>query len=146
MPARGDMAPDFTAPTHDGKRLQLSALRGKPVVLYFYPEADTPGCTRESQGFRDTYAELQAKGIAVIGVSVDPVDKQCSFAEKYSLPFPLVADSDKKVTRAYEVLNPSGRAQRVTFLIDGAGKITEVLKGIDAVEHVTRSRKALLGN
>jgi thioredoxin-dependent peroxiredoxin len=146
MPARGDMAPDFDAPTHDGKRLHLSALRGQRVVLYFYPEADTPGCTRESQAFRDNYAELQAQGIAVVGVSVDPVDKQCAFAEKYSLQFPLVADADKKVSRAYEVLNPSGRAQRVTFLIDDAGKITEVLKGIDAVEHVTRSRKALLGN
>lgn len=146
MPERGDLAPDFTAPTHDGKHLQLSQLRGQPVVLYFYPEADTPGCTRESQGFRDAYDALQAKGVAVVGVSVDGVDKQCTFAEKYSLPFPLVADVDKKVTRAYGVLNPSGRAQRVTFLIDASGKITEVLKGIDAVEHVTRSRKALLGS
>lgn len=140
------MAPEFTAPTHDGRQLSLTSLRGHPVVLYFYPEADTPGCTRESQAFRDTYDALQAQQIAVVGVSVDPVDKQCAFAEKYSLPFPLVADADKKVTRSYGVLNPSGKAQRVTFLIDARGQITEVVKGVDAVEHVARARKALLGN
>lgn len=145
MPERGETAPEFTAATHDGRSLSLASLRGHPVVLYFYPEADTPGCTRESQAFRDTYAALQAKGIAVVGVSVDPVDKQCAFAEKYHLPFPLVADADKKVSRSYGVLGPSGRAQRVTFLLDGAGTVTDVVKGVDAVEHVARSRKALLG-
>jgi peroxiredoxin Q/BCP len=145
MPAKGEPAPDFHAPTHDGKSLQLSSLRGHPVVLYFYPEADTPGCTRESQGFRDAYAQFQAKGIAIVGVSTDGVDKQCAFADKYGLPFPLVADSAKQVATQYGVLGPSGRARRVTFLIDGAGKISEVVEERDAVAHVTRARTALLG-
>ncbi|MCI4336522.1 MAG: peroxiredoxin, partial [Thermoplasmata archaeon] len=73
MPVKGEMAPDFEAPTHDGHPIKLSGLRGHPVVLYFYPEADTPGCTRESKGFRDEYAEFQAKGIAIVGVSTDSV-------------------------------------------------------------------------
>ncbi len=145
MPSEGEPAPDFTAPTHDGNPLHLASLRGQPVVLYFYPEADTPGCTRESQGFRDAYADFQAKGVQVVGVSVDSVDKQCAFADKYGLPFPLIADTAKKVIRDYGVLGPGGKARRVTFLVDPRGVISQVIEARDATEHVRLARKALLG-
>ena len=145
MPDVGKPAPDFTAPTHDGSSLHLASLRGKPVVLYFYPQADTPGCTIESKGFRDEYAAFQSKGVQIVGVSVDSVDEQCAFAEKYSLPFPLVADSSKSVAQAYGVLNPRGRARRVTFLIDRAGVVTKVIESSNAPEHVQVARRELLG-
>jgi thioredoxin-dependent peroxiredoxin len=144
MPGPGQPAPDFDAPTHDGKHLKLASLRGHPVVLYFYPEADTPGCTRESQGLRDLYPLLKAKSVEVVGVSTDSVDKQCDFAEKYNLPFPLVADDARKVATAYDVLRPSGRARRVTFFIDPAGTITDVLDLSDAGAHVAKVRKTYL--
>jgi thioredoxin-dependent peroxiredoxin len=132
------MAPEFDAPTQNGKHLRLASLRGHPVVLYFYPQADTPGCTRESQGLRDIYPQLKAKNVEVVGVSTDTVQEQCDFAEKYNLPFPLVADHTKSVATAYGVLRPSGRAQRTTFFIDGAGKIADVLDTSDASKHVAK--------
>jgi len=144
MPSPGDVAPDFEAPTQSGTTLKLSSLRGSTVVLYFYPEADTPGCTMESQGFRDHYAAFRAKGVHVVGVSTDGVDAQCAFADKYGLPFPLVADSSKEVARLYGVLGPGGRARRVTFLIDPQGKVARVIEVKKATDHVTEARKALL--
>lgn len=144
MPAPGEPAPDFDAPTHDGNRLKLSALRGHPVVLYFYPAADTPGCTSESKGLRDIYPQLKAKQVEVVGVSTDTVGAQCNFAEKYSLPFPLVADDAKKVGAAYGVLNPNGRARRVTFFIAPDGKVSEVLDTSNAAAHVTKVREKYL--
>ena len=145
MPAAGSPAPDFTAPTHDGRSLHLADLRGRPVVLYFYPQADTPGCTRESKGFRDAYAEFQSKGVHIVGVSVDSVDDQCAFADKYSLPFPLVADTSKTVATEYGVLGPRGTARRVTFLIDPKGVVSKVIDTSDALEHVSVARRELLG-
>ncbi len=145
MPSTGDAAPDFTAPTHAGTELHLASLRGHPVVLYFYPQADTPGCTRESMGFRDVYPQFRAKGVEIVGVSVDSVDEQCAFADKYALPFPLVADSTKKVVGAYGVLGPGGKARRVTFLLDPKGVITQVIDAKDATEHVRLAQRALLG-
>ena len=144
MPATGELAPDFDAPTSTGKSLKLSSLRGHPVVLYFYPEADTPGCTVESKGFRDIYAELQGRHVAVVGVSCDPVDKQCAFAEKYALPFPLVADASKAVATAYDVLRPSGRARRVTFFIGADGKVKEIVDSSEASKHVARAQALYL--
>jgi peroxiredoxin Q/BCP len=144
MPQSGELAPVFDAPTADGKHLQLSSLRGHPVVLYFYPQADTPGCTVESKGLRDIYTELKAKKVEVVGVSVDGVDEQCKFADKYHLPFPLVADSTKQVATSYGVLRPSGRANRVTFFIDPQGKIAEVLTSSDATAHVEKARSLYL--
>jgi peroxiredoxin Q/BCP len=140
----GDMAPDFDAKVSGGTRLKLSSLRGAPVVLYFYPEADTPGCTVESKGFRDYYAEFQGKGVHVVGVSVDDVSAQDAFAGKYQLPFPLVADTSKEVATAYGVLRPSGRANRVTFLIDAHGKVVEVITNPSAPAHVEQARKRYL--
>lgn len=144
MPVVGEPAPDFDAPTSTGASLKLASLRGKPVVLYFYPEADTPGCTIESKGFRDIYPELSAKGVHVIGVSVDPVEDQQAFAGKYSLPFPLVADTSKTVARAYGVLHASGKARRVTFFLDREGRIADVVDASAAAAHVDRARRRYL--
>jgi peroxiredoxin Q/BCP len=144
MPSIGELAPEFDAPTAAGRPLKLSSLRGSSVVLYFYPEADTPGCTVESKGFRDIYPELKAKGVEVVGVSVDGVDAQCAFRDKYSLPFPLVADSTKTVATSYGVLRPSGKARRVTFLISPDGKIRDVVDVPEAVRHVERARAMFL--
>ncbi|MCI4339796.1 MAG: peroxiredoxin [Thermoplasmata archaeon] len=144
MPSIGQPAPEFTAPTATGATLKLSSLRGHPVILYFYPEADTPGCTVESKGFRDIYPELKRHQVEVVGVSCDAVDKQCAFAEKYHLPFPLVADASKAVATSYDVLRPSGRARRVTFLIAGDGKIQEIIDSSEAAKHVARASAVYL--
>ncbi len=144
MPSIGGIAPDFDAPTANGRHLKLSSLRGHPVVLYFYPEADTPGCTVESKGFRDIYEDLKSARVEVVGVSCDPVDKQCAFADKYHLPFPLVADASKAVATAYDVLRPSGRARRVTFLIGADGRISEIIDASEATKHVERARATYL--
>jgi thioredoxin-dependent peroxiredoxin len=144
MPAIGETAPDFTAPLGSGQEMTLSSLRGRPVIVYFYPEADTPGCTVESKGFRDIYDALKAKKVEVVGVSCDPVDKQCAFAEKYSLPFPLVADHTKAVATSYGVLRPSGRARRVTFFLAPDGKIQEIVDSSDAKQHVAKAEARYL--
>jgi peroxiredoxin Q/BCP len=143
MPKIGEIAPDFEAPTAAGQPLRLSSLRGHPVILYFYPQADTPGCTRESKGFRDVYPALKSQHVEVVGVSVDSVDEQCAFRDKYTLPFPLVADTAKTVAQAYDVLRPSGRARRVTFVIAPDGRIQEIIDTSDAEAHVTRAQAAL---
>ncbi len=144
MPAIGELAPDFEAPTATGRPLRLSSLRGAPVILYFYPEADTPGCTIESKGFRDLYPDLRGHKVEVVGVSVDDVADQQAFASKYSLPFPLVADTSKQVATAYGTLNPKGRARRVTFFVGGDGRITDIVDSSDASRHVTRARVTFL--
>jgi peroxiredoxin Q/BCP len=140
----GDLAPDFDAKVTGGTRLKLSSLRGAPVVLYFYPEADTSGCTLESKGFRDYYTEFRARKVHVVGVSVDDVEAQEAFAGKYQLPFPLVADTSKEVATAYGVLRPSGRARRVTFLIGPDGKVLEIVDQPAAPVHVDRARERFL--
>ncbi len=144
MPKIGDLAPDFEAPTHKGTPLKLSSLRGSRVVLYFYPKADTPGCTMESKGFRDIYSELKAHKVEVVGVSVDSVDDQSAFCSKYQLPFPLVADTSRAVSNAYGVLNDAGRDRRVTFLLDPQGKIVEVVDDRNAETHLNRTRALFL--
>ena len=144
MIAVGDTAPDFVAPNQDGTPFRLSSLRGSPVVLYFYPKADTPGCTIESKGFRDVYQEYLAHKVQVVGVSVDDCPEQKAFAQKYGLPFPLIADSSKSVASAYGVLGPRGSARRVTFLIDGQGKVLEVVDASSPDPHLARARARFL--
>jgi thioredoxin-dependent peroxiredoxin len=100
-PAVGQPAPDFTLPNQTGEMVSLASLRGKPVVLYFYPKDDTPGCTKEACSFRDAWRELQAKGVVVLGVSKDSVRDHQKFAEKYGLPFPLLADESTEVSQKY---------------------------------------------
>src|SRR5881409_4421448 len=113
----GRQAPDFTALTTTGQTIHLSDYRGKKVVLYFYPKDDTPGCTVESCGLRDQYQKIRELGAEVLGVSVDSVESHQKFTEKFHLPFQLLADTDKSITKAYGVLNDkSNMVRRVTFL------------------------------
>jgi len=144
MIAAGETAPDFTAPNQDGTPFRLSSLRGSPVVLYFYPKADTPGCTIESKGFRDVHAEYAAKKVHIVGVSVDDCPAQKAFAQKYGLPFPLIADTSKSVAGAYGVLGPRGSARRVTFLLDAGGKVLEVVDSSSPDPHLERARARFL--
>lgn len=144
MVSVGDRAPDFEAQLHDGSHFQFSSTRGHPTVLYFYPKADTPGCTIEAKGFRDHHAEFEKKGVKVIGVSVDPCADQLAFAKKYGLPFSLVADVDHKVSTAYGTLQGRGVARRVTFLIDADGRVAEIVDSSSAETHVQKARDRFL--
>jgi len=144
MIAVGTLAPDFEAPDQDGRPFRLSALRGRPVVLYFYPKADTPGCTLESKGFQAHLAEFAAQGVHVVGVSVDDCPAQKAFAQKYGLRFPLIADVRKEVGEKYGVLGPRGPARRVTFLLDARGTVVEVVDSSSPDPHVERARARFL--
>ena len=144
MVAIGEKAPDFEALDHSGAPFRFSSVRGAPVVLYFYPKADTPGCTIESKGFRDAYREFQAKNVKVVGVSTDDCAAQQAFRDKYGFPFPLVADSTKKVATLYGVLGPRGNARRVTFLIDASGTVLDVVDNSSPDPHLERARAAFL--
>ena len=103
MPAVGDAAPDFTLADQNGATVRLSDFHGKHVVLYFYPKDDTPGCTKEACGFRDDFAEFTKKGVVILGVSPDDPKSHKKFADKYELPFTLLADTEKAVCEAYDV-------------------------------------------
>ncbi len=140
----GDIAPDFTLPDQEGKMVSLKDFRGRPVVLYFYPKDDTPGCTKEACGFRDTYPDITAKGAVVLGVSLDGKDSHKKFAEKYHLPFTLLSDKDKAVSRLYGVLAVGGRwARRVTFIIDKEGRISHIYPKVDVSKHPKEVLEAL---
>ena len=139
----GAQAPDFQGTTQNGEPIALSTYRGRPVVLYFYPKANTTGCTLEARGFAEHYPELQQAGAEVIGVSVDSVTAQKSFSEKCHLPFPLVADHDKTIARQYGVLGLLGVAKRVTFLVDADGRVAERVDGMMPGPHVQRAVERL---
>jgi len=140
----GSPAPDFDCDASTG-RVRLKSLRGAPVILYFYPEADTPGCTVESKRFRDLMPQLEAKGVKVLGISTDPVPKQQAFAQHCDLPFPLVADVSKKITESYGVLDPGGQARRVSFFLDAAGTVLEVVDTRVALKHPEAAERRFLG-
>ena len=138
----GQPAPDFTLRDDRGEEVRLSALRGKPVVLYFYPKDDTPGCTKEACAFRDRRAELAAHGATVLGVSPDGVASHAAFRDKYSLSFPLLADPDHAVAEAYGAWREKhqyGKSyhgiQRSTFLIDAGGVVRKAWKKVDVQGH-----------
>ncbi len=135
MPQAGDKAPDFPLQDQHGKAHSLADYKGRYVVLYFYPQDDTPGCTREACSFRDDISTLTEKGAAVIGVSTDDVESHKLFAEKYHLNFTLLADTEKSVSEQYGVLGASGKSKRVTFLIDGNGVIAKVYPQVNPTEH-----------
>jgi len=146
----GDPAPDFTAPTSGGQTITLSALKGKPVVLYFYPRDDTPGCTKEACAFRDAWSEFEQKGAVVLGVSTDLVKSHDKFVEKFRLPFTLVADEDRKIAEAYGVWGEKqfmGRkffgTHRVTFLIGPDGRIKSVWPKVKPDEHAAEVLAAI---
>jgi peroxiredoxin Q/BCP len=144
MVSVGEIAPEFDSRTGSGAALKLSSLRGHPVILFFYPQADTPGCTIESKGFRDLNSDLERRGVRVVGISTDDVPAQAHFAQKCSLPYPLVADSSKSITAAYGVLGKSGRARRVSFFIDADGRVAETVDSSSAGDHVERARARYL--
>ncbi|MEM0008578.1 MAG: peroxiredoxin [Thermofilum sp.] len=130
----GFPAPDFEAESTKGK-IRLTSLRGKRVVLYFYPKAFTPGCSRETQRFAEMYEKFKELNAEVIGVSADKLSTQEKFAQKYNVSFPLVADPELNIIRAYGVLSDSGKsASRVTFIIDENGVIKAVIKGLKKPE------------
>jgi peroxiredoxin Q/BCP len=137
-PAAGTAAPDFTLPDQNGKSRQLTEWRGKWVVLYFYPKDDTPGCTEEACTFRDDLAQLSALDAQVVGISVDTTDSHKAFAEKYHLPFPLLADAKAEVATNYGALSDwlvMKVAKRYTFLINPQGKIAKVYLSVDTSRH-----------
>jgi len=132
----GQAAPSFSASDANGETVRLADYRGKRVVLYFYPKDDTPGCTVESCGLRDNYDKIRELGAEVLGVSVDDVASHRKFTDKFNLPFRLVADVDKKISRAYGVLNEErGMDRRVTFLINGQGRIERIFDPVKADQH-----------
>ena len=138
----GDVAPTFTAATNGAGRISLADYQGKNVILYFYPKDDTPGCTKEACAFRDHWDEFKKKGAVVLGVSTDKVKSHDKFVEKYKLPFPLLADENKKIVEAYGVWGPKtfmgkeylGTA-RATFLIGADGRIKKIWPKVKVEEH-----------
>jgi peroxiredoxin Q/BCP len=142
----GEMAPDFRALTEKGTPLQLSSLRGAPTILFFFPKSNSMGCTVETRAFADHAAEIRAAGVNLVGVSVDPVATQAGFAAKCHVDFPLVADSDKAVSRAFGVLGFLGFARRVTFFLDPGGRVEEVVEAIGPNPHVKRAMERVRGH
>lgn len=139
VPEIGQAAPDFEVQTDSGETVKLSDYRGQRVVLYFYPKADTPGCTTQSCAFRDDYSAYQQKNVVVLGASPDTVEEQAAFKTKYKLPFSLLADHDRSIADAYGVWQTFTRKdggehtgiRRSTFIIDENGAISQVFIGVD---------------
>ena len=142
MLAVGAEVPDVTAPAQDGKLVNLRALKGKPLVVYFYPKDDTPGCTIEAKGIRDQYAELNRLAV-VLGVSADSLDSHKAFASKYDLPFSLLDDTNHALASAFGVPLSSGHAKRVTFVIDASGKVSKVFPNVNPDGHAAELIEAL---
>ena len=152
----GDQAPDFTATAVGGKygegqTVSLQELRGRPVVLYFYPKDDTPGCTTQACGLRDSWPDFEGKA-EIFGVSVDSESSHQKFIAKYDLPFPLLADPEKLIVNAYGVWVEKSMygkkymgAERSTFVIDAAGRIAAILRKVKPAEHVAQLQAALTG-
>ena len=132
----GTQAPSFSSTDDQGNSVSLSDYAGKTVVIYFYPKDDTPGCTKQACSFRDSYSDYQGKDIVVLGVSMDDATSHKAFKEKFSLPFPLIVDTDGSIAKAFDV-EGGGYAKRVTFVIDGSGKITKVYDSINTETHAT---------
>lgn len=143
MPLRsGTLAPSFILPDQEGKTISLSDYLGKYIILYFYPKDDTPGCTKEACAFRDNFSRFKRSGVVILGMSADSTKKHAKFAEKYSLPFTLLADEDKKVVKKYKVWGKKkfmGREYegifRVSYLIDPQGIIVKVYPDVKPDEH-----------
>ena len=138
----GDAAPDFSAETDSGETVALRDFKGKPVVLYFYPKDDTPGCTKEACAFRDSYSDFKTAGAVVLGVSPDSVKSHAKFVKKFGLPFPLLSDPEKKIVQDYGVWGEKsfmGRKYmgtfRVTFLIGPDGCIAKIWPEVKPEKH-----------
>ena len=134
-PAVGDVAPEFRLQDQNYQWHALDDYAGQWVVLYFYPKADTPGCTTEACEFRDNIFAFQEAGVAVLGVSVDDVSSQKEFADKYHLPFPLLSDAGQETAKAYGVLRATGVANRHTFVIGPDGRVAKHYSEVDPATH-----------
>jgi thioredoxin-dependent peroxiredoxin len=148
----GDPAPDFTLTSDRGKAVTLSSLRGKPVVLYFYPKDDTPGCTTQACGIRDAYGEFERAGAVVLGVSPDDESSHVEFRNKYELPFTLLADEDHAVAEEYGVWGEKkymGKSymgiNRSTFVIDADGNVKKAMRDVKPATHADDVLAALAG-
>ena len=146
----GDKAPNFSLPDQDGKTVSLKSLKGKQMVLYFYPKDDTPGCTKEACGFRDSLKAIEKINTVVLGVSMDNAASHHKFIKKYSLPFPLLCDEDGTVSKAYGVYkkkNMYGKTywgiERSTFIIDETGKLKAIFRKVKVDGHVDEVQAAL---
>jgi peroxiredoxin Q/BCP len=146
----GDLAPQFNAVNQDGESVTLTQFKGNKVIIYFYPKADTPGCTAESCNLRDNYDDLINKGYKIIGVSPDKVEKQKKFADKYNLPFPLLADEEKELIKAYGAWGLKkmyGKEYegllRTTYVIDEEGKIEKVFPKVKTKDHAAQILEAM---
>ena len=139
----GTRAPDFEGTNQDGVPIRLRDFQGKPVVLFFYPEDDTAGCTREACAFRDDTAAFRSAGAVVLGISVQDETSHRAFREKYHLPFDLVADPDKRITRAYNALGFLGVAKRVTYIISPDGTILSAYRTVDPKSHSQEALRIL---
>ena len=132
----GNSAPDFTLQDADGNNFSLSDYKGKnPVVIYFYPKANTPGCTKEACGIRDSFSKFKENNIIIFGVSVDSKESIKEFINDHNLNFPLLSDGKKEVSKAYGVLNNIGIDSRITFIIDRQGNIANILRDVDVETH-----------
>jgi thioredoxin-dependent peroxiredoxin len=152
MIEKGSKAPDFTLATDQGGEVTLSKLRGKKVVLYFYPKDDTPGCTTQACDFRDSMPRFEGLDAVVLGVSADSVESHRKFREKFGLNFPLLADEDREVSEAYGVWKEKSMygktfmgIERTTFLIDEAGKVAEVWRKVKPAGHADMLAELLAG-
>ncbi len=142
QPQVGELVENFTLPDQDGNTVNLTDFAGKPVVLFFYPKADTPGCTIEACGFRDHFAKLQKAGVVVLGISRDTVKAQKKFADKYDLKYPLLADADQTIVNRFELVKPKtmyGKlvtgVERTTFVIGPDQKLLHVFHKVKPEGH-----------
>jgi peroxiredoxin Q/BCP len=150
MVEEGKEAPDFELVSDTGERVRLSDLRGRPVVLYFYPKDDTPGCTTQARSFRDAYGEFEERGAVVLGVSPDTESSHASFKAKHGLPFALLADPEHEVAERYGVWvektmygKTSMGIKRSTFVVDEDGKVAKAMLGVKADNHADLVLSAL---
>jgi peroxiredoxin Q/BCP len=135
--AVGKPPPDFTAKAHDGTDITLSALKGKPVVLYFYPKDETTGCTKEANAFRDAWKDLEKKDVVLVGISTDSLDSHRAFATHHGLPFHLVSDDKGTIAKSFGVPNRAGFLGRQTFVIGADGNVKKIYRDVDVSKHAS---------
>ena len=133
----GADAPEFSVNDHNGNKINLKDFLGKKIVLWFYPKADTPGCTMEGQGFRDNFEKFEQKDIKIFGVSLDNESENKAFAEKFSFPYPLLCDVDREVALSYQAVSSKEDqyAARISYVIGEDGKILESIESVDTKNH-----------